>query len=90
MNKSILHLDQVVSILKDSGYVAIMDCNEYGSAVQVKHEEKWLHVIDYRDLDGCHTVLDILNKASNAIIENDKPKNPNADILVEDLMKYIS
>ncbi|PHR55930.1 MAG: hypothetical protein COA43_14520 [Robiginitomaculum sp.] len=84
--KSILDLEQVANILSAIGYSVVIDSDEYGASALIKYNEKLLHVIDYRDLNGCHTSVDIENLAIKAV---DKHENPNLsnEVLVEDLSK---
>lgn len=91
MSKSILELDQVVNILSDEGHTAtIEDNDEYGASVSIKHNDKWLHIVYNYDLDGSYTIQDILDKASAKIADDDKPSNPNAEIVTENLMDYFN
>lgn len=85
--KSILDLNQVANILSAAGYLAVIESDEYGASVLISYNEKLLHVIDYRDLDGCHTSVDIENLALKAVNAHENPDLSNK-VSVEDLNAY--
>lgn len=86
--KSILNLEQVAIILNSLGYSTVIDSDEYGASVLIKYNKELVHIIDYKELDGCHTVNDIENIAIEAVTRHEKPVSN--EVSVEDLSDVFS
>ena len=82
---SILDLNQVDNILNGLGYTTKIDSDEYGADISIKHGDDFIHVMNYKDLDGCHSSNDIENIALEAVRKHERPDRDSGEIVTEDL-----
>jgi len=86
-NKKVFSLSEAEVILKNQGFETKVDADEYGANLIIKHDGKWLHVIDFSKLSTwMFRRDDITSLAEKAIEDEKKPRTEK--ILIETLDNF--